>query len=81
MNTPRELFQKRKARIRTALKNAANGKLRLSVFRSGKHIYAQIIEWPKELLNPGSVKSCSTEAATSTMVVLKLWLTLLAPLV
>ena len=44
MNTPRELFQKRKARIRTALKNAANGKLRLSVFRSGKHIYAQIID-------------------------------------
>ena len=44
MNTPRELFQKRKARIRTALKNVANGKLRLSVFRSGKHIYAQIID-------------------------------------
>jgi len=44
MNTPRELFQKRKARVRTALKNAANGKLRLSVFRSGKHIYAQIID-------------------------------------
>lgn len=44
MNTPRELFQKRKARVRTALKNSANGKLRLSVFRSGKHIYAQIID-------------------------------------
>lgn len=26
------------------MKNAANGKLRLSVFRSGKHIYAQIID-------------------------------------
>lgn len=44
MNTPRELFQKRKARVRTALKSAANGRLRLSVFRSGKHIYAQIID-------------------------------------
>ena len=44
MNTPRELFQKRKERVRTALKNAANGKMRLSVFRSGKHIYAQIID-------------------------------------
>lgn len=44
MSTPRELFLKRKARIRTALKNAANGKPRLSVFRSGKHIYAQIID-------------------------------------
>ena len=44
MNTPRELLNKRKARIRVALKKVANGKLRLSVFRSGKHIYAQIID-------------------------------------
>ena len=44
MNTPRKLFEKRKARVRTALKAAANAKLRLSVFRSGKHIYAQIID-------------------------------------
>ena len=44
MNTPKKLFEKRRARIRTALKNASNGKPRLSVFRSGKHIYAQIID-------------------------------------
>ncbi len=44
MNTPKKLFEKRKARVRTALKRAANGKVRLSVFRSGKHIYAQIID-------------------------------------
>lgn len=44
MNTPRELFNKRKGRVRNALRAAANGKMRLSVFRSGKHIYAQIID-------------------------------------
>ena len=44
MNTPRKLYEKRKARVRTALKAAANGKMRLSVFRCGKHIYAQIID-------------------------------------
>ena len=44
MNTPRELFQKRKDRVRSSLKKAANGKMRLSVFRSGLHIYAQIID-------------------------------------
>ncbi len=44
MNTPRKLFEKRKARVRIALKKSAHGKLRLSVFRSGKHIYAQIID-------------------------------------
>ena len=44
MNTPRELLNKRKARVRIAVKKAANGKPRLSVFRSGKHIYAQVID-------------------------------------
>ncbi|MFV0627551.1 MAG: 50S ribosomal protein L18 [Alphaproteobacteria bacterium] len=44
MSTPRELFNKRKARVRYDLKKVANGKSRLSVFRSGKHIYAQIID-------------------------------------
>ena len=44
MNTPKKLFEKRKGRVRTALRAASNGKMRLSVFRSGKHIYAQIID-------------------------------------
>ncbi len=44
MSTPRESFEKRKGRVRAALKKAANGKMRLSVFRSGKHMYAQIID-------------------------------------
>lgn len=44
MNTPRKMYEKRKARVRTALKAAANGKMRLSVFRSSKNIYAQIID-------------------------------------
>ena len=44
MNTSRELFEKRRDRVRTALKVAANGKPRLSVFRSNMQIYAQIID-------------------------------------
>ncbi len=44
MSTPRELFEKRKGRVRSALKKAANGKMRLSVFRSNTHVYAQIID-------------------------------------
>src|SRR6478735_11849315 len=35
---------RRKARIRRAVKSHAYGKPRLSVFRSSKHIYAQIID-------------------------------------
>ena len=35
---------RRKVRVRNSVKRAANGRLRLSVFRSSKHIYAQIID-------------------------------------
>jgi large subunit ribosomal protein L18 len=36
--------ERRKARVRAALRQSANGRLRLSVFRSSKQIYAQIID-------------------------------------
>ncbi len=35
---------RRKARVRRAVKAAAGERLRLSVFRSSKHIYAQVID-------------------------------------
>jgi large subunit ribosomal protein L18 len=35
---------RRLARTRLAVKRAANGRARLSVFRSGRHIYAQVID-------------------------------------
>ncbi len=38
------LFDRRRRRVRTALKARASGKPRLSVHRSGKHIYAQVID-------------------------------------
>ena len=36
--------ERRKARIRRTIKAAAGARLRLSVFRSSKHIYAQVID-------------------------------------
>lgn len=38
------LLQRRKQRVRTAIRKKAGGRIRLSVFRSGKHIYAQLID-------------------------------------
>jgi len=38
------LFDRRRRRVRTALKSRSAGKPRLSVHRSGKHIYAQVID-------------------------------------
>jgi len=47
---------RRKLRVRGEVKRAANGRLRLSVFRSSKHIYAQIID---------DVKGATVVAASS----------------
>lgn len=38
------LFERRKQRVRTSIRRNAKDRVRLSVFRSGKHIYAQIID-------------------------------------
>jgi large subunit ribosomal protein L18 len=43
-NTKRELFQKRRQRVRNQLKKVAAGRLRLSVHRSSKNISAQVID-------------------------------------
>ncbi len=37
-------IDRRKGRVRGALRRAAHGRKRLSVFRSSKHIYAQVID-------------------------------------
>ena len=44
MAKTKALFARRQRRTRYALRQAANGRPRLSVFRSGKHIYAQVID-------------------------------------
>ena len=38
------LFDRRRQRVRTSLRSQRNGRPRLSVHRSGRHIYAQIID-------------------------------------
>ncbi len=40
----RDLFMRRRRRVRAKLRKVGQGRPRLSVFRSGKHIYAQIID-------------------------------------
>ena len=38
------LFDRRRQRVRTTLRKRAAGKPRLSIHRSGRHIYAQVID-------------------------------------
>jgi len=43
-NSKRDLFQRRRMRVRNKLRKMARGKLRMSVFRSSKNISVQIID-------------------------------------
>jgi len=44
MKPLRDKGERRKARVRRAIRLNAGGRARLSVHRSGKHIYAQVID-------------------------------------
>ena len=44
MSTVNDRMERRRGRVRGALRIAAHGRKRLSVFRSSKHIYAQVID-------------------------------------
>ncbi|MAN80298.1 MAG: 50S ribosomal protein L18 [Rhodospirillaceae bacterium] len=44
MANAREKFEKRQLRVRRQVRKAAGDRLRLAVFRSGLHIYAQVID-------------------------------------
>ena len=49
MITKKALFEKRKLRNRTTLKKNTGNKARLSVYRSNKHIYCQVIDDLKQV--------------------------------
>ena len=44
MSSNQELRERRRERLRFQLRRKGGGRPRLSVFRSGKHIYAQVID-------------------------------------
>ena len=44
MAKTKDLFQRRKRRTRIQVRRNLGDRLRLSVFRSGKHMYAQVID-------------------------------------
>jgi large subunit ribosomal protein L18 len=44
MSTSADLFTRREGRVRAQIRRKSGGRVRLSVFRSGKHIYAQLID-------------------------------------
>ena len=55
------LFERRRRRVRTALKARAGGRPRLSVHRTGLHIYAQIIDDAGEWNGDGAADPAVSE--------------------
>lgn len=76
-NKNKALFARRQERNRIQIRKKAGERIRLSVFRSGKHIYAQLIDDSKGLTLAsassldkdvkGKVKSTSTVEAAKTV--------------
>ncbi len=67
MSSNKDLFARRQRRTRYKLRQTAGGKPRLSVFRSSRHIYAQVIDDSKGV----TVASAST--AEKELDVAKSW--------
>lgn len=67
MSSNKDLFARRQRRTRYKLRQTAGGKPRLSVFRSSRHIYAQLIDDSKGL----TLASAST--AEKELDVAKSW--------
>lgn len=63
MSTNNPKFKRRSERVRYALKRRAGKKIRLSVFRSGMHMYAQLIDDAKGV-TVAAASTCSKEIAS-----------------
>ena len=68
MNNSMSLHDRRKKRNRKALKAKSFGKLRLTVFRSSKHIYGQIIDDNKGI-TVASASSLETNVKNNLKIV------------
>lgn len=44
MANTKKMFDRRRQRVRSALRKKSAGRLRLSIHRSGRHLYAQVID-------------------------------------
>ena len=67
MSSNKDLFARRQRRTRFKLRQTAGGKPRLSVFRSSRHIYAQLIDDAK------GVTLASASTAEKELDVAKSW--------
>jgi large subunit ribosomal protein L18 len=66
MANQKKLFDRRQRRVRYRIKQLANGRPRLSIFRSGKHIYAQVIDGSETVAYASSVDAAKDGGMAKT---------------
>jgi len=69
MANQKKLFERRRNRVRYNIRRSASGRARLTVFRSGTHIYAQVVDDSTR----STLASASTVDAVKTGAVSKTW--------
>jgi large subunit ribosomal protein L18 len=73
-NNNKKSYNRRRNRVRTSIKKKSNGRVRLVVFRSNQHLYAQIVDGEngvtlaqsstlEESVSAGLKSKCNIEAA------------------
>lgn len=66
MANQKKLFDRRQRRVRYRISKVAGSRPRLSVFRSGRHIYAQVIDGDKTLAHASTAEAAKSDAKAKT---------------
>ena len=66
MANQKKLFQRRQRRVRYRIREVTTDRPRLSVYRSGKHIYAQVIDGSQTLASASSSEAGKDGAKAKT---------------
>ena len=66
MATQTKLFKRRQRRVRYRISQQALGRPRLSIYRSGRHIYAQVIDGQQTIAQASSAETGKDGAKAKT---------------
>ena len=66
MANQKKLFDRRQRRVRYRIAQVSGGRPRLSVYRSGRHIYAQVIDGEKTLASASTTEASKADAKAKT---------------
>lgn len=66
MANQKKLFDRRQRRVRYRIAQVSGGRPRLSVYRSGRHIYVQVIDGQKTIASASTTEAAKDDAKAKT---------------